>query len=59
MAIILAGIFIAFCLAYYLDQKRKIRNEKLHERNREKFEQLLSQIKHLDKATNNNKNEIK
>jgi hypothetical protein len=49
MAIILAGIFIAFCLAYYLDQKRKIRNQKLHERNREKFEQLLDHLKHSAK----------
>ena len=49
MAIIFAGILIAFCLAYYLNQKRKIRNEKLHERNREKFEQLLDQLKKSDK----------
>ena len=44
-AVVVAGIFIAFRLAYYLDQKRKIRNARLHERNREKFEQLLDQIK--------------
>jgi Mg2+/citrate symporter len=49
--VILGGIFIAFCLAYYLDQKRKIRNGKLHERNREKFEQLLDQLKHSDKGS--------
>jgi hypothetical protein len=45
--VILGGVFIAFCLAYYLDQKRKIRNEKMHERNREKFEQLLGSLKSL------------
>jgi hypothetical protein len=44
MAIIFAGIFIAFCLAYYHDQKRKIRNAKLHERYGEKFEHLLNQL---------------
>jgi hypothetical protein len=43
--VILVGIFIAFCLAYYLDKKRKIRNERLHERSKEKFEQLLDQLK--------------
>ena len=48
-AVVVAGIFIAFCLAYYLGQKRKIRNERLHERNREKFEQLLDQIKKIDR----------
>ena len=48
-AIILGGIFIGFCLAYYLDQKRKIRNEKLHERSMEKFEQLLDQLNSVKK----------
>jgi hypothetical protein len=46
MIIILAGIFIAFGLFYYLDQKRKIRNRQRQDRNREKFEQLLNQVKH-------------
>jgi hypothetical protein len=50
MAIIVAGIFIAFCLFYYLDQKRKIRKEQLEERNREKFEQLLGSLKRRDKT---------
>ena len=45
MAILLAGIFIAFCLFYYSDQKRKIRNEQLKERSREKFEHLLDTLK--------------
>jgi hypothetical protein len=49
MAIVLAGIFIAFCLAYYLDQKRKIRNEKLRERNKEKYEHLLDLLKKTGK----------
>ena len=48
-AIILGGIFIGFCLAYYLDQKRKIRNEKLLERSMEKFEQLLDQLNSVKK----------
>jgi hypothetical protein len=46
MAVIVAGIFIAFCLFYYLDQKRKVRNEQRRYRNREKFENLLKQVKH-------------
>jgi len=45
MPIIIAGIFIAICLFYYLDQKRKRRNEKLQERKREKFEQLSRKLK--------------
>jgi len=49
MAIILPGIFIAFCMAYCLDQKRKIRNQKLRERSKEKFEQLLGQLNRANK----------
>ena len=45
MAIIIAGIFIATGLFFYLERKRKIRNEQLHERNRQKFQQLLSTLK--------------
>lgn len=52
-AVIFGGIFIAFCLFYYLDQKRKIRNEKLYERNRKKIEQLLDQLKYSGKTENN------
>ena len=52
MAIILAGIFIAFCLFYYLDQKRKIRNEQRRERSLEKFKQLLVQLKQSDRGNN-------
>lgn len=47
--LIIGGIFIAFCLFYYVDQKRKIRNERLHERSKEKFEQLIDQLKQSDK----------
>jgi hypothetical protein len=49
MAVVLAGIFLAFCLFYYLDQKRKIRNEQKHKKNREKFKQLLDQLKRSSK----------
>lgn len=50
MVIVLAGIFIAFCLAYYLDQKRKIENERRRERSQKKFENLLGQLKHSEKT---------
>jgi hypothetical protein len=52
MAILLAGIFIAICLFYYLDQKRKIRKEQLKERSREKFEHLLATLKRGNKDQN-------
>jgi hypothetical protein len=45
MAILLAGIFIAFCLFYYLNQQREIRKAQLRERNKEKFEHLLETLK--------------
>jgi hypothetical protein len=55
MIIILAGIFIAFCLFYYLDQKRKLRKKQLRERRREKFEQLLEALKNSHKSKKDNK----
>jgi hypothetical protein len=50
MAILLAGIFIAFCLAYFVDQKRKIRNERRRERSQKKFENMLDQLKQSERA---------
>ncbi|MBS1653612.1 MAG: hypothetical protein JSU05_02115 [Bacteroidetes bacterium] len=55
MFIVLAGILIALSLFYYMDQKRKIRNEEKHEQRMERLRNLLDVIK---KKNNEQKDEV-
>lgn len=55
MFILLAGILIALSLFYYMDQKRKIRNEEKHEQRMERLRNLLDVIK---KRNNEQKDEV-
>ena len=50
MIVLIAGIFIAIMFFYYLDQKRKMRNERKRERTREKFDQMLQQLERRDRV---------
>jgi hypothetical protein len=47
MFILLAGLLIAFSVAYYMNEKRKIRNEQLHLHKMEKFEELMNTLKRV------------
>lgn len=45
MALILPAVFVAFCLFYYLDQRRRIRLEEKRERFREKQTALVEELR--------------
>ncbi len=45
MFIILFSTLIALCFFYYMEQKRRVRNEKRQEGNKEKLEELLNVLR--------------
>ena len=52
--IVLAGVFIAFCLFYYMEQKRRIRREQSRQDKKEKFERLTETLKKQKVRGNSN-----
>lgn len=55
MKIILVGIFIALGLFYYMNNRRRIRNQITRERNQERFENLINLVRREQQTNENDK----